>query len=88
MGICDEDGPCRYSPNKVTKELASEGLKDGVKCLSVDILFRPNPGNDTTVDTSASDTILSSLLPLGYLDISPLLGGVCPHMPKRHPLPM
>ncbi|CAO1605760.1 hypothetical protein XANCAGTX0491_009266 [Xanthoria calcicola] len=33
MGICDEDGPCRYSPNKVTKVLTSEGLKDGVKCL-------------------------------------------------------
>ncbi|KAI4098443.1 MAG: hypothetical protein LQ339_006414 [Xanthoria mediterranea] len=33
MGICNEDGPRTYSPNEVTKEFTSEGLKDGVKCL-------------------------------------------------------
>ncbi|KAL8831347.1 MAG: hypothetical protein Q9170_005340 [Blastenia crenularia] len=33
VGICDEIGSCKYSANSVTRELALEGLNDGVKSL-------------------------------------------------------
>lgn len=35
VGVCDESGPCAYSPNNVTSELTSGGLGDGVKCMFV-----------------------------------------------------
>ena len=34
VGICNESGIHKYSPNDVTKEFASEGIGDGVKFLS------------------------------------------------------
>lgn len=33
MGICNEVGPSLYLPNQVTREFATAGLGDGVKCL-------------------------------------------------------
>lgn len=35
MGICNEVGPSLYSPNQITREFATVGLSDGVKCLYV-----------------------------------------------------
>lgn len=35
MGLCNEPGPGIYSPNQVTRELATVGLRGGVKFLYV-----------------------------------------------------
>ena len=35
MGICSEAGAGLYSPNQVTREFATVGLRDGVKHLYV-----------------------------------------------------
>ena len=35
VGICNEVGPSKYSPNDVTQEFTEQGLGNGVNHLSV-----------------------------------------------------